>query len=405
MNYEQAKELLTSQGKFYINLGLERIQSILKLIGNPQEKIKIIHVAGTNGKGSVSSILANILKCAGYKTGLYTSPHLVEYTERIKINNIDISKEDFAAYIEKICTIAEKKNIHLTEFEILTAIAFKYFADNKVKIAVIETGLGGRFDATNVCKKPILSIITSISLDHTDRLGNTIEKIAFEKAGIIKPKSTILTEISNKGFKVIKNTAEEKKAKLIVATNYVNMKYENGNNYVSIEDKKCEFPLLGLYQKANLSIVLQAVEFLKIKTEAVIEGLKTVKWPARLEFIKDKNLLIDGAHNPDAAKELRKSLDYYFNNQKRIFLYSTLNTKDYKEIAKILFNEDDEIYYFEFNNKNAISFEEYKNNNPQIRNIKQFNKYQLKDFLLKPELKIVTGSLYMIGELYNELKS
>lgn len=405
MNYEQAKELLTSQGKFYINLGLERIQSILKLIGNPQEKIKIIHVAGTNGKGSVSSILANILKCAGYKTGLYTSPHLVEYTERIKINNIDISKEDFAAYIEKICTIAEKKNIHLTEFEILTAIAFKYFADNKVKIAVIETGLGGRFDATNVCKKPILSIITSISLDHTDRLGNTIEKIAFEKAGIIKPKSTILTEISNKGFKIIKNTAEEKKVKLIVATNYVNMNYENGNNYVSIEDKKCEFPLLGLYQKANLSIVLQAVEFLKIKTEAVIEGLKTAKWPARLEFIKDKNLLIDGAHNPDAAKELRKSLDYYFNNQKRIFLYSTLNTKDYKEIAKILFNKDDEIYYYEFKNKNAISFEEYKNNTPQLRNIKQFNKDQLKEFLLKPELKVVTGSLYMIGELYNELKS
>ena len=405
MNYEQAKELLTSQGKFYINLGLERIQSILKLIGNPQEKIKIIHVAGTNGKGSVSSILANILKCAGYKTGLYTSPHLVEYTERIKINNIDISKEDFAAYIEKICTIAEKKNIHLTEFEILTAIAFKYFADNKVKIAVIETGLGGRFDATNVCKKPILSIITSISLDHTDRLGNTIEKIAFEKAGIIKPKSTILTEISNKGFKIIKNTAEEKKVKLIVATNYVNMNYENGNNYVSIEDKKCEFPLLGLYQKANLSIVLQAVEFLKIKTEAVIEGLKTAKWPARLEFIKDKNLLIDGAHNPDAAKELRKSLDYYFNNQKRIFLYSTLNTKDYKEIAKILFNKDDEIYYYEFKNKNAISFEEYKNNTPQLRNIKQFNKDQLKEFLLKTELKVVTGSLYMIGELYNELKS
>ena len=405
MNYEQAKELLTSQGKFYINLGLERIQSILKLIGNPQEKIKIIHVAGTNGKGSVSSILANILKCAGYKTGLYTSPHLVEYTERIKINNIDISKEDFAAYIEKICTLAEKKNIHLTEFEILTAIAFKYFADNKVKIAVIETGLGGRFDATNVCKKPILSIITSISLDHTDRLGNTIEKIAFEKAGIIKPKSTILTEISNKGFKIIKNTAEEKKVKLIVATNYVNMNYENGNNYVSIEDKKCEFPLLGLYQKANLSIVLQAVEFLKIKTEAVIEGLKTAKWPARLEFIKDKNLLIDGAHNPDAAKELRKSLDYYFNNQKRIFLYSTLNTKDYKEIAKILFNKDDEIYYYEFKNKNAISFEEYKNNTPQLRNIKQFNKDQLKEFLLKTELKVVTGSLYMIGELYNELKS
>lgn len=405
MNYEQAKELLTSQGKFYINLGLERVQSILKLIGNPQEKIKVIHIAGTNGKGSVSSILANILKCQGYKTGLYTSPHLVEYTERIKINNEEISKEDFANYIEKICNLAEKNNIHLTEFEILTVTAYKYFADKKVKIAVIETGLGGRYDATNVCKKPLLSIITSISFDHTDRLGNTIEKIAFEKAGIIKPKSAVITEISNKGFKIIKEVSEEKKSKLIVATNYVNMNYENGTNYVAIEDMKCEFPMLGLYQKGNLSIVMQAVEFLKIKKKAIAEGLKTVHWGARLEFIKDKNVLIDGAHNPDAAKELKKSLDFYFGNQKKIFLYSTLNTKDYVEISKILFEKDDEILFYEFNNKNAVSFEEFRKNNPQLENVKKFNKNDLHQFLQHPELKIITGSLYMIGELYNELKN
>ena len=405
MNYEQAKELLTSQGKFYINLGLERVQSILKLIGNPQNKIKIIHVAGTNGKGSVSSILANILKCQGYKTGLYTSPHLVEYTERIKINNKEISQEDFANYIEKICNLAEKNNIHLTEFEILTVTAYKYFFDKKVKMAVIETGLGGRYDATNVCKKPILSIITSISLDHTDRLGNTIEKIAFEKAGIIKQKSAVVTEISNKGFKIIKEVAEEKKAKLIVATNYVNMNYENGKNYVSIEDMKCEFPMLGLYQKGNLSIVIQAAEFLKLKKQAIADGLKTIRWGARLEFIQDKNIVIDGAHNPDAAKELRKSLDFYFSNKKRIFLYSTLNTKDYKEISKILFNEDDEILFYEFNNKNAVSFEEFVNNNPQLKNIRKFSRNNLHEFLRKSELKIVTGSLYMIGELYNELRS
>ena len=186
MNYEQAKELLTSQGKFHIKLGLERVQAVLKLLKNPQDKVKIIHVAGTNGKGSVCSIVANILKCAGYKVGLYTSPHLVEYTERIRINNEEIPQNIFADYIEKICNLADEHEIHLTEFEILTVMAYKYFADNKVKIAVIETGLGGRFDATNVTKKTFISVITSISLDHTDRLGDTVEKIAFEKEGIIK---------------------------------------------------------------------------------------------------------------------------------------------------------------------------------------------------------------------------
>ena len=204
MNYVEAKELLTSQGKFHIKLGLERVQAVLKLLGNPQDKVKIIHVAGTNGKGSVCSIVANILKCAGYKVGLYTSPHLVEYTERIRINNEEISQEDFATYIEKICALADKHNIHLTEFEILTVMAYKYFADKKVKIAVIETGLGGRFDATNVTKKTFISVITSISLDHTDRLGDTVEKIAFEKAGIIKPKSIVITEISEADITSIK---------------------------------------------------------------------------------------------------------------------------------------------------------------------------------------------------------
>ena len=164
MNYKQSIELLTSQGKFYIKLGLERVQAILELLGNPQDKLKIIHVAGTNGKGSVSSTVANVLKCADYKVGLYTSPHLVEYTERIRINNEEIPQDIFANYLEEICTLADKHEIHLTEFEILTVLAYKYFADNKVDIAVIETGLGGRFDATNVTKNTFISVITSISL-------------------------------------------------------------------------------------------------------------------------------------------------------------------------------------------------------------------------------------------------
>ena len=438
-DYGKAKELLTSQNKFYINLGLERIEAVLKLLGRPQEKMKIIHVAGTNGKGSVCAIIANVLKCAGYKTGLYTSPHLVEYTERIKINGIDISGEDFAKYVQNICDIADKNKIALTEFEILTACAFKYFADKKVKIAVIETGLGGRFDATNVCKKPVMSVITRISPDHTDRLGSTIEQIAFEKAGIIKKNSIVITEISNNGFNVIKNIAEEKKSKLIVAANYVEMNMKEGKNYAVIKDKKYEFPLLGLHQKGNLQLALRGLEYFKVNQKALEEGLKTLHWGARLEYSAQKNLIIDGAHNPDAANELRKSLDYYFPKQKRIFIYSTINTKDYKEIARLLFKDDDEIYYYEFSHKNAVPFEKYIQDVPHLKNIQKIkndenndenhgisgnnknnkisenNEYcnhkineackndEINRILQKEGLKIVTGSLYMIGEIYKEI--
>ncbi len=399
MNYKEAIDLLTSQGKFHIKLGLERVQAVLKLLGNPQDKIKIIHVAGTNGKGSVCSIVANVLKCAGYKVGLYTSPHLVEYTERIRINNEEISQEVFSDYVQKICDLADKHEIHLTEFEILTVMAYKYFADNKVNIAVIETGLGGRFDATNVTKKTFISVITSISLDHTDRLGDTVEKIAFEKAGIIKPKSIVVTEISNKGFRIIRETAEKMNSKLVVSTNYVDMNTQNGKNYIAVNGGKYEFNLLGLYQKGNLSIVMKVLEQFKLSEEAIQEGFKTARWPARLEYFEKKNILVDGAHNPAAAIELKKSLDYYFPAQKRTYVYGTLNTKDYKEIANILFTPEDQIYYYEFNSKNAVSMEEYKQNLPNL------NIHPYKEEILKQDgLKIVTGSLYMIGELYNEIK-
>ena len=190
--YEKIKNILTSQEKFHISLGLERILKILELLKNPQKKLKIIQVAGTNGKGSTCRLLAEILILSGYKTALYTSPHIYKYNERIKINGENISDEEFLNYIEKIDKLAQKSNINLTEFELLTAIAFCYFADKKADIAILETGLGGRFDATNVCEKNLFSIITSISKDHTERLGKTIKKIAFEKAGIIKKNCSVI---------------------------------------------------------------------------------------------------------------------------------------------------------------------------------------------------------------------
>ena len=214
MNYENAVKTLCSQGKFYIDLGLERTKKALEILGNPQEKINAIQVAGTNGKGSVCSILESILREAGYKTGLYTSPHIFEYTERIKINGEDISQDEFGKYFELVNEIAEKNNIPLTEFEILTIMMFKYFADNNVEIAIIETGLGGRLDATNVLEQNICAVITHIDYDHTERLGNTKDAIATEKAGIIKPDSTIIT---SEGYEVVKDKADEVGALFVLA--------------------------------------------------------------------------------------------------------------------------------------------------------------------------------------------
>lgn len=406
MTYQQTIKMLQSQGKFYINLGLERILAVLNLFGNPQNSLKIIHVAGTNGKGSVCSTIANILTHSGYKTGLYTSPHLVEYTERIKINNEQISKDDFTNYIENVCTIADVNSIDLTEFEILTAAAYKYFYDNKVDFTIMETGLGGRYDATNVCKQPVVSVITSISLDHTDRLGDTTDKIAYEKAGIIKENSKVVVNSDNIGLKVIEQVSKDKNAKLIIAKDNITTTFENGINYVVYNEKKYEFPLLGLYQRQNLSLIFKTIEELpcKISEEGLRDGLKTVKWNARLQYIKDRNLIIDGAHNPAAAAELKKSLDYYFKNQKRIFIYSTINTKDYVSIAKILFNPEDEIYYLNFNYKTAVPFEEYNKKVNFLRNIKQINKEDVPSVLEKSGLKILTGSFYMIGEILSDYK-
>ena len=217
--YNDAKELLTSQGKFYINLGLDRISAILEILGNPQDRLKCIHVAGTNGKGSVCAILAEILKEAGKKTGLYTSPHIFKYNERIKINGIDISDDDFARLVFEICESADKNNIHLTEFEILTAAAFKYFADNDVDVVVLETGLGGRFDATNVIKNNLCAVITHIDLDHTERLGDTKDKIAFEKAGIIKPNCPVVT---SEGYEAIKDAADKNDSLLMMIAPFEN---------------------------------------------------------------------------------------------------------------------------------------------------------------------------------------
>lgn len=376
-NYNNAIKLLTSQGKFYINLGLERISSVLKLLGNPQDKLKCIHVAGTNGKGSVCAIIASILQKAGMKTGLYTSPHIFEYTERIKINDVDIDKDDFAKYVFEICEIADKNNIHLTEFEILTAIMFKYFADNNVDVVVLETGLGGRFDATNVIKSNLCSIITHIDLDHTERLGDTKSKIAFEKAGIIKPDCPVFT---CEGYEEIKDKADECNSLFVMVT-----PFEDTTN----------LSLKGTCQQENLSLALVAVRhiFPWIAEDVIQDGIKDVKHPCRFQICKD-NLIIDGSHNPNGAAALRESLDFYYPDKQRCFVFGCLRNKDYKKMMEILFSKGDEIYFYHFDNKNSCSVEE-------LRETCEFPSKIFKslDELPQNSLKIICGSFYMLNEI------
>ena len=403
--YKKIEDRLVNQGRFYISLELDRIEKILALLENPQEKLKIIHIAGTNGKGSVSSMLAQILTEQGYKVGLYTSPHLKKYNERIKINNTEISDEDFYNLINNIIEKAENNKIHLTEFEILTAVMFEYFFKNNIDYAVIETGLGGRYDATNCIKTPLLSLITSVSKDHTERLGDTIEKIAFEKAGIIKENTPVIFDKNNSGAKVLTEVALKKKAKIYYPEK-CEIFLEKEKNYLVLNNKKYELSLLGKYQAENGALVLCAVEVLQklgllIEEKSIKTGLKNVKWPCRFEYIKEKNIILDGCHNPDGANLLKESLDFYFPYpQKRIFVYTSLKNKDYKNIQKNLFTARDLVYHLDINSekftgKNDVEMAKYSINSEELKTI--INKKE------KDDLLIICGSLYALGNILGKI--
>lgn len=383
--YEQAKNLITSREKFHICLGLDRVSKVLELLKNPQKNLRIIHVAGTNGKGSVCAILSKIFTCAGYKTGLYTSPHILEYTERIKINQKDISKNDFAQLIFEISDIAKKNEIYLTEFELLTVAAYKYFSDKETDICVIETGLGGRLDATNAIEKNLLSVITSISLDHTDRLGNTIEKIAFEKAGIIKENCPIVT---SEGYEAIKDTADEKNSLLLMTAPFADT---------------TNLSLKGTYQQENLALALAALKLVypEIPQTTVDEGLKNVKHPCRFQIIEDKNIIIDGAHNPNGITGLRESLDFYYPDKYRRFVFGCLKNKDYKKMMEILFEQGDEIYFYHFNNPNSCTVKELQAVCPHpSKEFKGLNELPQKE----NTITIFCGSFYMLQEIVEAAK-
>ena len=347
MNFEQTVHYIENSMRFGCRPGLERTAKLLELLGDPHRNIKFIHIAGTNGKGSTTAMISNILKQAGYKVGTYTSPHLYKITERMVINGIQIYEEHFVKYANMVIDkmkYMEANNMEVpTQFEMLTAMAFLYFDEMKVDAAVIEVGLGGMYDATNVIDA-MLSVITSISYDHTDILGDTIELIAKEKAGVIKENNTVVLypQLYKEAEKVVENVSKEKNAKLVkvseeqVRLNQFDILGQSFDySYEGIKLKNLKVPLLGDHQIKNSTVaVTAAIELSKlgydINESHIRAGLETVEWPCRLSVVSKKPMIIiDGAHNEDGVNSLKAAIEKYMSDKKITLLIGMLGDKNY----------------------------------------------------------------------------
>ena len=316
MTYETAFKITNNLNNFNMldnaSPKIENMYNFMEIINNPEENLKFIHVAGTNGKGSTCYMLANILKHAGYKTGLYISPDIYDIRERIQINNKLISRKRFAELVDFINKI--KKN-NLSKFEFLTAMAFKYFSDEKCDIVVLETGLGGKFDATNIIKNNICSVITSISYDHTHILGDNLEQITAEKAGIIKPNSKVIVSPNQEKivYEIIKKTCDLNNSKLIISSNKIKIKDSEKLEF-TYKNMVIKTDLLGEYQKENICTVMSVIEAISddffVSDESIKFGLENVKIPCRMEIINKKPLIIlDAGHNISGAENLKQYIN------------------------------------------------------------------------------------------------
>ena len=351
---------------FGVHLGLSRIVKLLANLGNPHEQVPTIHVAGTNGKGSVCAYLSSVLTEAGYRTGRYTSPHLVDWTERICINEEQISHEDFCKLLLTIQAAISLDDEYPTQFEVITAAAWLYFAQEQVDVAVIEVGLGGRLDATNVICDPLVTVITSISREHWQQLGPTVADIAGEKAGILKSGCpAVVGTLPQDAQKVVRSRAQELQCPLILPQPAHQIS-DNLAEYQSIfpaKTIKYSLPLQGQIQLTNSALALAALEVLQqkgwqISEEAIINGMAKTKWPGRMQWISWHNhkLLIDGAHNPASAQVLRDYVDT-LNSQSVTWVMGMLSTKDHADILQALLKPNDQLYLVPVPDNNSADTE------------------------------------------------
>lgn len=428
MNYQEALEYINDKNKYGSRLGLESIGKLLSLLGNPQEGLKYIHIGGTNGKGSTSSYLAHVLEAGGYKVGLFTSPYIERFNERIQINGQDIPDESLGRITG---LIKEKANImvdegfeHPTTFEIVTAIGFMYFKEEKVDYVVLEVGLGGRYDSTNIISKPLASVITTIDYDHIDVLGDTLGKIAYQKAGIIKENSIVVSyPQEEEALKVIKEVAEENNAEFNLCP-MENIKVNEISDagasfdyhYADIHMKNIEISMLGEYQIYNATLALTTLLILNkkglidISEEKIREGLKNTKWPGRLEVMRRNPIfLIDGAHNVQGIAQLKKAVSL-FNYNKLILGVGILKDKDSSHMVELLAPMADKIVVTEVNMPRKLDAEElaeeikkYNENVFIEKDIKRAIEKTL-ELAEKEDIIVFGGSLYLIGEVRTLIK-
>lgn len=402
---------------------LDRMSGILDCLGNPQDKLKIIHVSGTNGKGSCCAMLSSILITAGYKVGMFTSPHLIDPKERFVINGKQISEKDFIQTASKVKKAQEKVKVNLGMFDKLTAMCFEYFYKKKVDIAIIEVGIGGLLDSTNIIKSSLVSVIMNIGFDHIEILGNTISKIATQKAGIIKKKGTIVS-YDNKpsAIKAIEKIAYEKNAKFIKADFKQIKVISEGIDKQEFDYKQyknVELPLLGKHQFNNAATVLEVVEVLKKKkykldVDIVKKGIKNTKWLSRMSILqKDPLFILDGAHNPQCAKALCNSLPIILNGKKAIMLCGVLKDKDYKKVMDIVIPYAKEFIcltpnsHRALNNKELASLLKSKGQKAHLaKTCDEGIKLALKK-AKKDDVIVGFGSLYLAGDIiksYRQMK-
>lgn len=396
-------------------LGLERITLLLEFMGNPHKGMKYIHVAGTNGKGSVCSYLYAAFLKKRIKAGRYISPNLVKVNERVSVNGVDISDEDMEKIIAETELAAEKVFLKLNErvsqFEIWTAMAFSYFKKEKCDVVILETGLGGRFDATNVIEENIVSVITKIDIDHTEYLGDTKEKIAYEKCGIIKcPKNgtaAVVTTASNKDILgVIGEQAEKKNNKIVVTEEYKEKGYEDIYEIFDYKQMKdIKLSLGGFHQIENACMAIEVLKLLDFSEEEIRQGLMNAKNPARLEIIGENPIMLfDGSHNPDGIRALKKSLDRYFKDKEILYIMASMRDKDILPSLDLLKDDKAEfIFTTVLDNIRARTPLEMKTEAEKIGISSEISE-NIKDALFyakkKNKITVICGSLY----LYKDFK-
>jgi len=408
MNIDKTLEELYSLTNMGIKLGLDNIKNILKLMDNPQDNYKILHIAGTNGKGSTATILEASLLEAGYKVGKYTSPHIENFNERIVVNKEQISDERICSYYKKIRTLIEVNNLHPTFFEITTAMMFDYFKDCNCEYVVLETGLGGRFDATNVCH-PEISIITNVSMDHVNILGDNLADIAHEKCGIIKNSPVV---VADSGLELIAAVEKETKDYVDVIKKYSDVKFELTEDFgtnIYIDDLEFNLSLYGEYQINNFLGAYETLKKIGISNENIQDAVSKVSWPGRFEIYSKENplIILDGAHNVDAASRLKENILSKYNKKNVVTLISILEDKDRHGILEEISKFSDEIIFTSLEDfHRGTSGSELLNLVP-IFKAQRVENDLVKAFDLAKKTKkviVICGSFYLLSKFKNSIQ-